>query len=76
MVTQVWVSWGEPSGITVARKQVLGRRSRSSSPSGSGMDNAGSFRWTVTGAPDGERRDRATPADTGHTRAGAPLRTR
>jgi len=32
--TQVWVSWGEPSGITVARKQGVGWRSRAIRSSG------------------------------------------
>src|SRR3954471_15426669 len=34
---QVWVSWGEPSGLVVAMKHGLGLRSSSSRASGSAM---------------------------------------
>src|ERR1700684_3205184 len=50
VLTQGWVSCGEPSGMTVATKHRLGRPSRSSSSSGSdtgtedsSQDKAGSF---------------------------------
>ena len=32
--TQVWVTWGDPSGITVARKHRLGWRKSAIRPSG------------------------------------------
>jgi len=35
--TQVWVSCGEPSGMSVVKKQGLGARNNVSSPSGSVM---------------------------------------
>src|ERR1700712_613302 len=36
VLTHVWVSWGEPFGISVATKHGLGLRNRSSRPSGRG----------------------------------------
>src|SRR6202042_3223729 len=73
VLTQVWVSCGEPSGMIVATKHRLGRRSRLSSPAGTAAGTESPRRVDgppadVSGRPDPAQLDAArTAAGPDHT---------